>query len=186
MQGTIAKWDDEKGFGFILIDGSQKEIFCHISDFLQKRPRPEIGETVAFEVASNEKGKFAAKRIRYLHRKVKTTRPRTTRSSLSLSGIFSIAVGLVFFGLMSYEIYQFVAVKFTPKQKNVPLQLNSSPSLKSSSSKYRCDGRQHCSQMTSCEEAKWFLRHCADTKMDGDGDGIPCESTLCGGSKGYW
>ena len=39
----------------------------------------------------------------------------------------------------------------------------------------QCDGRQHCSQMTSCEEATWFLQNCPNTKMDGEGDGIPCE-----------
>lgn len=51
---------------------------------------------------------------------------------------------------------------------------------KNDSNKYRCDGRQYCSQMVSCEEAKWFLQNCSDTKMDGDGDGIPCEDK-CGG-----
>jgi hypothetical protein len=40
---------------------------------------------------------------------------------------------------------------------------------------YKCDGRQHCSQMRSFEEAKYFIRHCPNTKMDGDRDGIPCE-----------
>ena len=40
---------------------------------------------------------------------------------------------------------------------------------------YKCDGRQHCSQMRSYEEAKYFIRHCPNTKMDGDRDGIPCE-----------
>jgi hypothetical protein len=40
---------------------------------------------------------------------------------------------------------------------------------------YRCDGRQHCSQMTSYQEAKYFIQHCPNTKMDGDNDGIPCE-----------
>ncbi|MEO3877428.1 excalibur calcium-binding domain-containing protein [Rheinheimera fenheensis] len=40
---------------------------------------------------------------------------------------------------------------------------------------FRCDGRQHCSQMTSYDEAVYFLRNCPDTKMDGDGDGVPCE-----------
>jgi hypothetical protein len=40
---------------------------------------------------------------------------------------------------------------------------------------YRCDGRQHCSQMKSYEEAKYFIQHCPNTKMDGDNDGIPCE-----------
>jgi hypothetical protein len=40
---------------------------------------------------------------------------------------------------------------------------------------YKCDGRQHCSQMKSYEEAKYFIRYCPNTKMDGDGDGVPCE-----------
>lgn len=44
---------------------------------------------------------------------------------------------------------------------------------------YRCDGRVHCSQMTSCEEATFFLRNCPGTKMDGDGNGIPCERQWC-------
>ncbi|MDM5071626.1 cold-shock protein [Aeromonas bestiarum] len=46
----------------------------------------------------------------------------------------------------------------------------------------QCDGRQYCSQMTSCEEATWFLQNCPNTKMDGRGrgNGIPCESQWCG------
>jgi peptide subunit release factor 1 (eRF1) len=40
---------------------------------------------------------------------------------------------------------------------------------------FKCDGRQHCSQMNSYEEAKYFIQHCPNTKMDGDNDGIPCE-----------
>lgn len=42
-------------------------------------------------------------------------------------------------------------------------------------SQFRCDGRQHCSQMTSYDEAVFFLRNCPGTKMDGDRDGVPCE-----------
>ena len=47
------------------------------------------------------------------------------------------------------------------------------------SNKFRCDGRQYCSQMISCEEAKFFIQHCPDTKMDGDHDGVPCEKQWC-------
>lgn len=50
----------------------------------------------------------------------------------------------------------------------------------STGSQYRCDGRTHCSQMTSCEEATWFLEHCPGVKMDGEGDGVPCERQWCG------
>ena len=46
---------------------------------------------------------------------------------------------------------------------------------------FSCDGRKHCSQMTSCAEARFFLSNCPGVKMDGDGDGVPCEDQLCGG-----
>jgi len=44
---------------------------------------------------------------------------------------------------------------------------------------FRCDGRTHCSQMTSCAEAEYFLRNCPNTKMDGNNDGEPCERQWC-------
>ena len=48
-------------------------------------------------------------------------------------------------------------------------------------SPFKCDGRQYCSQMTSCEEAKFFLDNCPGAKMDnhGNGNGIPCERQWC-------
>ena len=44
---------------------------------------------------------------------------------------------------------------------------------------FHCDGRTYCSQMTSCDEAKYFLAHCPNVRMDGDNDGVPCESQWC-------
>jgi hypothetical protein len=44
---------------------------------------------------------------------------------------------------------------------------------------FKCDGRTHCSQMTSCAEATYFLRHCPGTQMDGNNDGEPCEQQWC-------
>ncbi len=46
--------------------------------------------------------------------------------------------------------------------------------------KYSCDGKIYCSEMTSCAEAEFYLRNCPGTRMDGDGDGVPCESRWCG------
>ncbi|WP_345294579.1 excalibur calcium-binding domain-containing protein [Luteimonas vadosa] len=54
-----------------------------------------------------------------------------------------------------------------------------SPSLPVGSSPAKCDGRTHCSQMRSCTEATYFLQHCPNTEMDGDGDGVPCERQWC-------
>lgn len=44
---------------------------------------------------------------------------------------------------------------------------------------FQCDGRTMCSQMHSCAEAKLFIKRCPGTKMDSDGDGVPCESQWC-------
>ncbi len=44
---------------------------------------------------------------------------------------------------------------------------------------YSCEGKVWCSQMTSCEEATFYLNNCPNVKIDGDGDGIPCERQWC-------
>lgn len=39
-----------------------------------------------------------------------------------------------------------------------------------------CGSKTVCSQMESCEEARFFLNTCDLGRLDGDGDGVPCES----------
>lgn len=51
--------------------------------------------------------------------------------------------------------------------------------VKENKKKYSCAGKIYCSEMTSCDEAKFYQRNCPGTKMDGDSDGIPCESQWC-------
>lgn len=43
-------------------------------------------------------------------------------------------------------------------------------------------GKRTCSQMNSCEEARFHLTQCGVKSLDRDNDGIPCES-ICGGGK---
>lgn len=45
---------------------------------------------------------------------------------------------------------------------------------------FRCENKDRCPQMTSCEEAMFYLDNCPWPMMDGDGDGIPCEDQWCG------
>jgi hypothetical protein len=47
-------------------------------------------------------------------------------------------------------------------------------------SEFSCQGKTRCTQMRSCAEATFYIRNCPGTKMDGDGDGIPCERQWCG------
>jgi endonuclease YncB( thermonuclease family) len=41
-----------------------------------------------------------------------------------------------------------------------------------------CGQKQFCREMTSCEEAMFYLKKCGVFSLDGNGDGIPCE-VLC-------
>ncbi|HRD65986.1 MAG TPA: excalibur calcium-binding domain-containing protein [Candidatus Competibacter sp.] len=69
------------------------------------------------------------------------------------------------------------------EEKPVGGALTIMPSQNSSkvvTSSFKCDGRTHCSQMTSCEEATFFLRNCPNVKIDGNNDGVPCEKQWCG------
>jgi endonuclease YncB( thermonuclease family) len=43
---------------------------------------------------------------------------------------------------------------------------------------FTCGGKRYCREMTSCEEARFYLKQCGVRSLDGDGDGTPCE-TLC-------
>ncbi|GLR45545.1 hypothetical protein GCM10007880_60630 [Mesorhizobium amorphae] len=44
---------------------------------------------------------------------------------------------------------------------------------------YACEPRRYCSQIGSCEEARWYLENCSwGGKLDRDKDGVPCEG-LC-------
>ncbi|RTM05671.1 MAG: thermonuclease family protein [Hyphomicrobiales bacterium] len=44
---------------------------------------------------------------------------------------------------------------------------------------HSCEPRRYCSQISSCEEANWYLENCSwGGKLDRDRDSIPCEG-LC-------
>jgi Excalibur calcium-binding domain len=65
-------------------------------------------------------------------------------------------------------------------ESSVTAQLLDQEAASDERSPYQCDGGVYCSQMTSCEEAEFFLANCPGVKMDGGGDGVPCEKQWCG------
>lgn len=79
-----------------------------------------------------------------------------------------LAVIVLWAGYSEYQSY-----KLGAEMRDDP------PVFHNSGTDYECDGRTHCSEMTSCEEATYFIQNCPNTKMDGDLDGIPCERQWC-------
>jgi cold shock CspA family protein len=171
--GTLIKWNDDRGFGFVVLPQSHEEIFVHISAFPRDGVRPRVGETISFEIRTAPDGRKRAESIERpgsrrasgKHEVSRQTR-RTSSVRLLLTGAAVLALGLV--GYNSYVAHQ---------DSNAVSSM--STDIETGGQSFRCDGRTHCSQMTSCAEARYFLKHCPGTQMDGNGDGEPCEQQWC-------
>lgn len=50
---------------------------------------------------------------------------------------------------------------------------------RSQSASFTCGRKTYCREMTSCAEALFYLRRCGLSRIDGDGDGVPCEQRHC-------
>lgn len=63
------------------------------------------------------------------------------------------------------------------------LCLISSPALakskKANAEQFSCEDTKYCKEMRSCAEAKFHLNECGESRLDRDGDGVPCEN-VCG------
>jgi cold shock CspA family protein len=174
--GTLTKWNDERGFGFVTLPSSGTELFVHISAFPKDGTRPRVGEMLAFDIERGTDGRNRAVNVarpgaRAPARNVRSHSTGTSRALLAAMLLLLVAGALV---ASRDQIPWSVGVPETPREPVDAAEIHSG-----AEESFRCDGRTRCGQMRSCEEATFFLRHCPNTRMDGDGDGIPCEQQWC-------
>jgi uncharacterized membrane protein YsdA (DUF1294 family)/cold shock CspA family protein len=59
-RGTLKKWNDDRGFGFIQpMDGSSV-VFIHISELKDATRRPQVNDTIEYYITADRDGKFRA------------------------------------------------------------------------------------------------------------------------------
>jgi cold shock CspA family protein len=105
--GTLSKWNDDRGFGFISPAGGGAELFVHVSAFPRDGGRPMVGELVSYDTETGPEGKLRAVRImrpgqRARHRPARRERDEAHSSRLAES---VIAI-LVFVGIVGYAYRQ--------------------------------------------------------------------------------
>jgi cold shock CspA family protein len=177
IEGTLTKWNDDRGFGFITPTQGGAEVFVHISAFPRDGRRPAVGEPLTFEIETDIAGKRRAKNLLCLGRP--TARPGSQSVPLRRNekpGLLGRAVPLIVVVTLASYGYS----EYSRRQAAQPGAVARS-SDEFTSSAFRCDGRTHCSQMTSCAEATFFLQNCPNVQMDGNNDGVPCEQQWCTG-----
>ena len=60
FEGTLAQWNDDRGFGFIQPTEGGEALFAHISAFPRDGQRPQLHERLSFEVTLGQGGKKQA------------------------------------------------------------------------------------------------------------------------------
>ena len=65
-QGRIAKWNDERGFGFISPSEGGGSVFVHISSFPRSDRRPSADEAVSYTLAFDAHGRPQANDVRFI------------------------------------------------------------------------------------------------------------------------
>ncbi len=196
FNGTLTKWNSDRGFGFVVAEQGSQELFVHVSAFPRDGRVPTIGEDLSFEMELDNQGRKRAVRLRRPGVAAPTAparpqgrpsspphrvsrRPKSSSFASRLIGLGMVAA------LGGYGYTQYTnRVSAAPAAPQGVWSAPDSSSERATSPAFQCDGRKYCSQMTSCQEAKFFLKNCPGTEMDGDRDGIPCEQQHCTGPFG--
>ena len=189
-QGRITEWKDDRGFGFITPNGGGAKVFVHFRSVRKGEPRPAGNELVTYELApADAKGPRAAD-VAHVER-VRVEPRKRTETAREGNGFVSLITAAILIAMAVFTWNRFSARRdgiqnvappqeatsplTSPKQSTIAEQF--APSTTSSA--FKCEGKQHCSQMSSCEEAKFYFKNCPNVKIDGDGDGLPCERGPC-------
>jgi cold shock CspA family protein len=188
FDGILRTWNDDRGFGFIAPTRGGAEVFVHVSGFARDGSRPVAGETVSFELGRGKDGKPQAVNVRRAaigtppapaRRPAATARPGRRGGGvlgwlLSAALLSGAVLAVAYWGYSRFQADQ--QRRLLEQQPAVAVPRDAAMPT---STRFRCDGRTHCSQMSSCAEATWFINHCPGTTMDGNHDGVPCEQQWC-------
>ena len=182
LTGTLRTWNDDRGFGFIAPTHGGAELFVHISSLPKDGTRPTEGEKLTYELGRGKNGQPQAMNVQreaigrrvggHLSRSEPIERNRPSRWRTLGVGLLLV---LAFVGIDRYRRHAPASSQAQPAVSRTDAEVVVPEAVSS----FKCDGRAHCSQMTSCAEAKYFLKNCPGTKMDGNNDGVPCEQQWC-------
>lgn len=188
-RGTLAVWKQDAGYGFIRTGDDQKDVFVHVRDFGNITRKPRVGDTVVFQPMQDENGRLRAAgpriegvaRLPARARLPKQAQPlmqrlpnrkrlpgRQVRAPWQRFTTILVSVAILSAGgpLLLRNV-----TNYFPRHEGV--------ATAPPADDFHCEGKQHCREMSSCAEARYYLENCPNTAMDGDGDGIPCERQWC-------
>ncbi len=194
-QGKLKDWNPSQGRGFIQRDKAGPDLSICSSGFRKKPEQLQDGDSIFFQIEVDSEGKLKAvgayKAGQHFVPAPELKKPAL--SSLPFQRLLSGLVSLSILAWLGYQaVYLFSAEAFSPtsadfdhsaeERAKVLAESPVWPPIQSqSSAQFQCEGKQYCSEMLSCDEAKFYLKNCPNVMIDGNHDGVPCEQQHCSG-----
>ncbi len=177
-QGRIVEWNDTRGFGIIQLNGSKDRAYAHITDFTYRAEAPLIGDAVTYELTSDQ-GRPKATAITFVGAAAVARQIPLPQRSVRPEGSWNVgwAVAVLAVLIAAATAWHY-SLPGDQRLVQSPTQRAFAPAVTPAVEArrvFQCTGKRHCSQMASCDEARFYNRYCPDTLMDGDADGRPCE-----------
>lgn len=94
VEGTIARWNDDKGYGFIAPKANGKDVFVHITDIIEASRRPTEGAIVSFKLRIDASGRACATHVSLLNK-------QADGHSNGRSSAREMAVSIVYLAILS-------------------------------------------------------------------------------------
>jgi cold shock CspA family protein len=129
-RGTLTKWHDDRGFGFIKpdIDEGDREVFLHITALRNRVRRPRVGGAIFYEQMTGTDGKVRASNAsiegvasRPLSRSY-ARKPSKENSFKVVSGVLSVAVAVLGGGTLLWNQFGGVRPRPVVSPQASPLQ----------------------------------------------------------------
>ena len=181
LKGKLVRWNEERGFGFIKSDSFNKDIFIHISALKTMARKPRINDVIYFELVTGKDSRKKAVNARIDGVSIRINNYTRSKDSEILTQVFFVILFIVAGSLVIFTISPFVSKTYNEifAEEEISDKYNEIIAEEDFTG-FSCQGKQYCNEMTSCKEARFYLKYCPDVKIDGDHDGVPCERQWCG------
>lgn len=97
-KGRIERWNDAKGYGFIVPDDGGRQIFVHIKAFADRGRRPAPGQTVRYTITHDKQGRPRATLVTLAGARLpqaRTTIDRGLRPALAAAFLGFVALAVI-------------------------------------------------------------------------------------------
>lgn len=195
FDGILTSWNEATGSGVITPSKGGHDVVVHALAFPRGGAVPNVGEALSFEVETGADGRKRAhsvtlppstrpsSRMAARHAQAKSNSSVVTTALLILAAAAAVAYAVARPSVNNPVIYDTGSASAAagPVEETRPArrvdQVAAARFVRPAAGVR--DRRTRCTQMNSCAEATFFLDHCPGAEMDGDGDGVPCESQWC-------